>query len=120
MSRPTSYLRLLCPFPSLPSEIHRTSMAAATSFSQIFAQCSAKSLKHTPKVPLRSNLGFNSSSSRSLWALTAGAASNGAGALGATMVSAPASIKPLPVLDFETSVFKKEKVTLAGHSEVPD
>ena len=38
-------------------------------------------------------------------------------ALGARMVSAPA-IKPLISLDFDTSVFKKEKVNLAGHDEV--
>lgn len=93
-------------------------MAAATSFSKISAQCSAKSLKVTPMVPLRSNLGFLSTSSRSMRGLTTSATSNGSGALGARMVSAPASIKTLPVLDFETSVFKKEKVTLAGHNEV--
>ncbi|KAF3778459.1 Ketol-acid reductoisomerase [Nymphaea thermarum] len=40
----------------------------------------------------------------------------GRGALGAQMVTVPA-VKQETVLDFETSVFKKEKVTLAGHDE---
>lgn len=35
------------------------------------------------------------------------------------MVSSVPSIgNPFPTLDFETSVFKKEKVTLSGHDEV--
>lgn len=38
--------------------------------------------------------------------------------LGATMVSSPASVKSLSSVDFETSVFKKEKINLAGHEEV--
>ncbi|KAJ4827023.1 hypothetical protein Tsubulata_018186, partial [Turnera subulata] len=37
-------------------------------------------------------------------------------ALGARMVSVPA-VKPIPSLDFDTSVFKKEKISLAGHDE---
>jgi hypothetical protein len=48
-------------------------------------------------------------------------ASNGnvtGGVLGAKMVSSVPSVKPLISLDFETSVFKKEKVSLAGHDEV--
>lgn len=39
-------------------------------------------------------------------------------ALGARMVSAPSIGKAAPFLDFETSVFKKEKITLAGNDEV--
>lgn len=46
-----------------------------------------------------------------------GAAPGRGSALGCRMVSAPA-IKPLTSLDFETSVFKKEKINLAGHEEV--
>ncbi|PKI42759.1 hypothetical protein CRG98_036887, partial [Punica granatum] len=97
---------------------------AATSFSPSFSapSSSAKAVNPSPKAtPLASNLGFLSSSSRSLRALKASAAGNGAAqvsgsALGARMVSVPA-IKPLTSLDFETSVFKKEKINLAGHDE---
>ncbi|KAJ6707061.1 KETOL-ACID REDUCTOISOMERASE MITOCHONDRIAL [Salix viminalis] len=39
------------------------------------------------------------------------------GVLGAKMVSSVPSLKPMISLDFETSVFKKEKVSLAGHEE---
>ncbi|CAN6706715.1 unnamed protein product [Malus baccata var. baccata] len=42
--------------------------------------------------------------------------SGGGSALGARMVSMP-SIKPPPSLDFDTSVFTKEKINLAGHDE---
>lgn len=45
------------------------------------------------------------------------AAQGGGSVLGARMVSVPA-IKPLTSLAFETSVFKKEKIDLAGHDEV--
>lgn len=38
-------------------------------------------------------------------------------ALGVRNVATPAVV-PLPSLDFETSVFQKEKVNLAGHDEV--
>ncbi|XP_042379892.1 ketol-acid reductoisomerase, chloroplastic-like [Zingiber officinale] len=38
-------------------------------------------------------------------------------ALGAKMVSVPSIGKSVPFLDFETSVFKKEKITLAGNDE---
>ncbi|KAL1329410.1 hypothetical protein HN51_046529 [Arachis hypogaea] len=41
---------------------------------------------------------------------------NSTGALGACMVSAPAVKAPVS-LDFDTSVFKKEKISLAGHDE---
>jgi ketol-acid reductoisomerase len=38
----------------------------------------------------------------------------------AAKVAAPSSVigATMPSLDFETSVFKKEKVSLAGHEEV--
>ncbi|KAK3404813.1 hypothetical protein EUGRSUZ_K01105 [Eucalyptus grandis] len=100
-------------------------MAAATSFSpSLSAAASSKSLKalaNPSPAGLSLSLGFLSSSSgssRALRAAAAAAAGNGAGgsALGARMVSVPA-VKPLAPLDFETSVFKKEKVTLAGHDE---
>ncbi|KAJ6842148.1 ketol-acid reductoisomerase, chloroplastic-like [Iris pallida] len=59
--------------------------------------------------------------SRHLRSLVLGVRSSGGrggGAAGARMVSAAPSVgTPLPSLDFDTSVFKKEKVTLAGHDE---
>ncbi|KAK4484522.1 hypothetical protein RD792_007106, partial [Penstemon davidsonii] len=90
--------------------------AASTSFSTITA--TSKSIAPSKTQPL--SLGFLSSSSPSLKPLRAAAASGSApasgSALGARMVSVPA-IKPLTSLDFETSVFTKEKVNLAGHEE---
>ncbi|CAL9116282.1 unnamed protein product [Musa textilis] len=70
-------------------------------------------------------LGFGSSSfsfakSRRFWIHTHAAAGGrvGGAALAARMVSSLPSIgRPIPSLDFETSVFKKEKVNLAGHDE---
>lgn len=41
------------------------------------------------------------------------------GALGTRMVSAPPVTLPAS-LDFETSIFKKERINLAGHDEVRD
>lgn len=73
------------------------------------------------------NLSFISSSNPSLKSLrahvaravsSASSSSSKGGVLGATMVSSPASVKPLSSVDFETSVFKKEKINLAGHEEV--
>lgn len=43
---------------------------------------------------------------------------SGGGSVGARMVAAPALKQAAAPLDFETSVFKKEKVTLAGKDEV--
>ncbi|XP_050387256.1 ketol-acid reductoisomerase, chloroplastic-like [Argentina anserina] len=70
-----------------------------------------------------STLAFSSSVSKSLNPLRARAtrttaAANGASGftLGARMVSVPAITTPL-LLNFETSVFKKEKINLAGHDE---
>ncbi|KAK4484493.1 hypothetical protein RD792_007076 [Penstemon davidsonii] len=86
--------------------------AAPTSFSTITITATSKSIAPSKTQPL--SLGFLSSSSPSLKPLRAAAASGSA--LGARMVSVPA-IKPLTSLDFETSVFTKEKVNLAGHEE---
>lgn len=47
----------------------------------------------------------------------AGGGGSGGGALGARMVSVPA-MKPPASLDFQTNIFKKDKVNLAGHDEV--
>lgn len=100
-------------------------MAAATSFapaSLSSSSPSSKTLKTVTKILAgdRLNVGFLSSSSKNLASLAAQvppAAIGGGSALGARMVSMPA-IKPLTSLDFDTSVFKKEKVNLAGHDEV--
>ncbi|KAL7000548.1 ketol-acid reductoisomerase (NADP(+)) [Sarracenia purpurea var. burkii] len=102
-------------------------MAAATSSSPSVAAASSssssKTLKPAPKI-LGLNLGFLSSSSSktALKPLKArvlpgnGAGSGLGSSLGARMVSIPA-IKPLTSIDFDTSVFKKEKISLAGHDE---
>ncbi|MED6144290.1 hypothetical protein PIB30_014374 [Stylosanthes scabra] len=100
-------------------------MAAATSFS---ATITAKS--ETLARPLAGttfaitntnrNVAFRQSSSSSSSKLTSGSLKsrrwNSFGALGARMVSAPPATSPAS-LDFNTSVFKKEKISLAGHDE---
>ncbi|PRQ51407.1 putative ketol-acid reductoisomerase (NADP(+)) [Rosa chinensis] len=68
-----------------------------------------------------STLAFSSAVSKSLNPLRLRAASRGAAigrgsALRAPMVSMP-TIKPPLSLDFDTSVFNKEKINLAGHDE---
>lgn len=93
--------------------------AAASSFSPALSSppSISKTLKPNPK-PF--SLGFTTSISKGLKALRATTPGFvGVSALGAKMVSVPA-IKPLTSLDFETKVFKKEKVNLAGHDEVFD
>ncbi|KAL0002092.1 hypothetical protein SO802_015873 [Lithocarpus litseifolius] len=63
-------------------------------------------------------LGFATSFSKGLKALraTSGVTGSTGSSLGAKMVSVPA-IKPPSLLDFDTKVFNKEKVNLAGHDE---
>ncbi|GKD29343.1 ketol-acid reductoisomerase, chloroplastic-like protein [Tanacetum coccineum] len=87
-------------------------MAAATTFSALTpatsSAASTASLKVAPK-----SLGFNvggKSCSKSLKA-------SGGSALGAKMVSAPVISRPPTLLDFETFVFNKEKINLAGYDE---
>lgn len=94
---------------------------AATSFSlssTSSSSYSAKALNPSPK-PSTLNLGFLSSSSSSPFkALKARSVpSRGGSAISAKMVSVPAVEKAASTLDFESSVFKKEKVNLAGHEE---
>ncbi|XP_016502402.1 ketol-acid reductoisomerase, chloroplastic-like [Nicotiana tabacum] len=94
--------------------------ATATSFS---ISSSTSSASKSLKPALSGSLGFLSSSSPSLKPLRAkslscnGSGSSSGAALNARMVAAPATIKAPFSLDFETSVFNKEKVTLAGHDE---
>lgn len=101
--------------------------AAAATSSAIKSALSTPSLS-PPSSSLnpnasRSSLGFISSSSSTLKPLVSrvytrkNAPSNGRSSLSVNMVSVP-SITPTTSLDFDTSVFKKEKVTLAGHDEV--
>ncbi|MCL7051888.1 hypothetical protein MKW94_018066 [Papaver nudicaule] len=97
-------------------------MAAATSFSpSSIAAASSKTLNpKSSSSPLGSNLGFLSSSSKTLKALRASninVSSSAVGSASASCMSVAAPVKPLTTLDFETSVFKKEKVTLAGNDE---
>ncbi|KAJ9170845.1 hypothetical protein P3X46_018912 [Hevea brasiliensis] len=95
-------------------------MISATSFT---ATLSTRTPYKSPKLTRKSlssssGLGLLSASSKSFMALRAdNNGSNGGGsALGARMVSTP-TVEPLISLDFETSVFKKEKISLAGHDE---
>ncbi|NP_001311657.1 ketol-acid reductoisomerase, chloroplastic-like [Capsicum annuum] len=96
--------------------------AATTSFSISTASSSSASSSKSLKPSLASNLGFLSSAPslkplRAKTAVSAGGSSSG-GAMAAKMVSAPAAVVKAPAsFDFETSVFKKEKVTLAGNDE---
>ncbi|KAI5570655.1 hypothetical protein POPTR_011G052700v4 [Populus trichocarpa] len=96
-------------------------MAAATSFSNtLTTPAPSKTLKPASSRSLlcNSNLGFSSSlSSKTFKPLKASSGNISAGVLGAKMVSSVPSVKPMISLDFETSVFKKEKVSLAGHDE---
>ncbi|KAL7215673.1 hypothetical protein ACSBR1_027761 [Camellia fascicularis] len=107
-------------------------MSAASSFSSSvtaaaaaagFASSSSKTRKPASKT-LDFNLGFLSPSSlssktalKSLKPQVFPENRVGSGpALGTPMVSMPA-MKPLTSIDFETNVFKKEKITLDGHDE---
>nr|GMC49279.1 ketol-acid reductoisomerase, chloroplastic [Ipomoea batatas]GME13362.1 ketol-acid reductoisomerase, chloroplastic [Ipomoea batatas] len=96
------------------------SVAAPTSFSISSSAASSKTLKASTGA-LPHTLGFISTSGASLKPLRArilqstGTATGSA--MAAVMVSAPIATKSPALLDFETSVFKKEKVSLAGHDE---
>lgn len=112
-------------FHSHRRHLNRATMAtpATTSFSISTSSSSAvSSSSKSLKPALSSNLGFLSTSSLSLKALRAKSysynVSSSGGPLSVRMVAAPAAVKAPMSLDFETSVFKKEKVTLSGHDEV--
>ncbi|KAM7495046.1 hypothetical protein LguiB_029655 [Lonicera macranthoides] len=97
-------------------------MAAVTSFSPSVAVASSNNLKTDTKTLGGLNVGFlsSTSSNTALYSLRARPlTTNGSGsgsAIGARMVSVP-DIKPPTLLDFDTSVFKKEKISLAGYDE---
>ncbi|XP_031282903.1 ketol-acid reductoisomerase, chloroplastic-like [Pistacia vera] len=93
--------------------------AAATSFTPSLSTPATSSSETLKPAFTTLNLGFLSSTSKSLRAMKATTGGNGVGvgsALGVRMVSMP-TIKTPTSLDFETSVFKKEKISLAGHDE---
>ncbi|KAK7401924.1 hypothetical protein VNO78_13793 [Psophocarpus tetragonolobus] len=92
--------------------------AAATSCSSAISAASETLAKPATRTFSATNLALQSSSSKlgfkSLRLRRCVAA--GGSALGARMVSAPA-VKSPALLDFDTKVFKKEKINLAGHDE---
>ncbi|CAA0810849.1 Ketol-acid reductoisomerase- chloroplastic [Striga hermonthica] len=92
--------------------------AAPTNFSTSATASSSKALTHPARVPTRS-LSFLSSSfsPKLLWVAAGSRAAPASGsAMAVRMVSTPA-IKPPASLDFDTSLFTKEKINLAGHDE---
>ncbi|KAJ4771040.1 Ketol-acid reductoisomerase [Rhynchospora pubera] len=93
-------------------------MAAATSTTpSLYLPSKSQTLKPTPKTLAT----FSTSSSVTLPRLShrvsSNAARSGAAAMAARMVSAPSVAKAPPSLDFDSKVFKKENVSLAGHDE---
>ncbi|KAF5952626.1 hypothetical protein HYC85_010570 [Camellia sinensis] len=99
-------------------------MSAATSFSPSVAAAagsassSSKTLKPASKT-LGFNLGFLSSSSSktALKSLKAQVMLGNRFGLGSALGARMDSMPEMTSLDFESSVFKKEKITLAGHDE---
>ncbi|KAJ1417373.1 hypothetical protein SESBI_16638 [Sesbania bispinosa] len=93
-------------------------MAAATSYSPALSAASETLTKPVTGSFAATNLAFQSSSSKlGFKSLTLRRCAGGGGsALAARMVSTPA-IKLPASLDFDTSIFKKEKISLAGHDE---
>jgi len=90
-------------------------MAAVTSSCSTAISASSKTLtKPTTTSFAAANLSFSKLYPQSVKARRCTAVG---GAVGARMVSAPPATLPAK-LDFETSIFKKERVNLAGHEEV--
>ncbi|XP_078429124.1 ketol-acid reductoisomerase [Wolffia australiana] len=97
-----------------------TAAISSISSSLVAASRPSKAFKAAPGT--HPAVGFIASSSKSLSLLASRVSFNAISSggkngscLGARMVSAPSIEKPS--LDFETSVFKKEKITLSGHDE---
>jgi ketol-acid reductoisomerase len=90
-------------------------MAAATSSASSLAFSHPKTLNPAPKTPAAGFVSFPAAQPPCLLAASAGRR-----CAVAAKVAAPSSVigATMPSLDFETSVFKKEKVSLAGHEEV--
>ncbi|WOK91377.1 ketol-acid reductoisomerase, chloroplastic-like [Canna indica] len=95
--------------------------AAAATASSIPSTASASVAKTLrPAAPRTLSFGSSSSAAKSRRHLLTHVRTNGSrgGGLAVRMVSSAPSIgRPALSLDFETSVFKKEKVSLAGHDE---
>ncbi|RAL45038.1 hypothetical protein DM860_003797 [Cuscuta australis] len=91
-----------------PTSLSIASSAAAAASHKTLTKPTAGIIHHSP--------GFLSSSAAMFRPLRAGALPSG-GPVAAVAVSAPATIKSSDSLDFETSLFKKEKISLAGHDE---
>ncbi|KAJ9690673.1 hypothetical protein PVL29_013041 [Vitis rotundifolia] len=94
-------------------------MAATTSFTPAVSTPAPLSSSPPCKAfskTLGFKLGSSPSYSTSLKPLISRAPANGRTSLSVRMVSLP-SVLPTTSLDFETSVFKKEKIALAGHDE---
>ncbi|MED6201443.1 hypothetical protein PIB30_095070 [Stylosanthes scabra] len=88
-------------------------MAAAATSSNTIALAAAKPLSKAPPPTVFTGLAF---SVNNLTLRPLSARHLGGSALAAKMVSAPAITLPAS-LDFNTSIFKKEKISLAGHDE---
>ncbi|KAL6848906.1 hypothetical protein ACP4OV_021489 [Aristida adscensionis] len=89
-------------------------MAAHTSAASTLAFAHPKGLAAAPKALSASSVAFPAS--QPACHLAAGSSSRRRDV--AAMVAAPPAVgAAMPSLDFETSVFKKEKVSLAGHEE---
>jgi ketol-acid reductoisomerase len=89
-------------------------MAAATSSASSIAFSHPKTLNPAPKTPAAGSVSFSAAQPPCLLAASAGRR----GAVAAKVASPSVISTTMPSLDFETSVFKKEKVSLAGHEEV--
>lgn len=88
-------------------------MAAATSSASSLAFSHPKTLNPAPKTQVVGSVSFPAAQPPCLLAASAGRR----GAVAAKVASPSVIGTSMPSLDFETSVFKKEKVSLAGHEE---
>ena len=94
-------------------------MAAATSSTTTHLAVARKTLNHAPSGAPGAAAGSVSVSFPAAQAPCRLAASAGRRRSVAARVASPSVVgTAMPSLDFETSVFKKEKVSLAGHEEV--
>ncbi|KAJ3685321.1 hypothetical protein LUZ61_014485 [Rhynchospora tenuis] len=93
-------------------------MAAATSTTpSLHLPSKSQTLKPSPKTLATFSTSFSVPLPRLSHRVRSNAARSGGAAMAARMVSAPSVAKAPPSLDFDSKVFKKEKVSLAGHDE---
>uniref|UniRef100_A0ACD5W1L5 Uncharacterized protein n=1 Tax=Avena sativa TaxID=4498 RepID=A0ACD5W1L5_AVESA len=88
-------------------------MAAATSSASSLAFSHPKTLNPAPQTPAVGSVSFPAAKTPCHLAASAGRR----GAVAAKVASPSVISTTMPSLDFDTSVFKKEKVSLAGHEE---